>query len=198
MEFNDLEKNIMRFRMISNSLKMLIGVGFKSHSEYGVSIACKYGTLELVNFIKYYESFLGFVEERQKKLVLDLFPLLTEIFDNKIALERTRNNWVGHLKDKGDFIEEFIIKPDKDIPSDPSVFLMMFYGVIYFLEGVEQIFPEESEKIRNEFVKDQDEIMREYKFNEEIFVQKLKGKIELVNKKLELDNALFTINSDNL
>jgi len=198
MELNDLEKNIMRFRTISNSLKMLIGVGFKSDSEYGVSIACKYGTLELASFIKYYESFLGFAGERQKKLVLDLSPLLTEIFDNKTALKRTRDSWVAHLKDKGDFIEEFIVKPKKDIPSDPSVFLMMFYGVIYFLEGVEQIFPEESEKIHNEFSKDKDEIMREYKFDKEMFAQKLKEKIELVNKKLKSDNALFTINPYNL
>lgn len=184
-DLSELEKNLFRFRAISNTLKMMTEVCFNTPKEWGPTIASKFGTLELANFIKYYSKMMGQISEEKKKDVLKTNEYLKEVFEYKNGIIRIRNNWIAHLRDDGSFIDEFIFRDElPDIPSHPEEFFVMFQGVILFEQKLSEIFIKEYEVLAKKFERLQSS-PKIYNFHHAIIQQRINNKIELVNKKFK-------------
>ena len=188
-DLTQIDKHIIRFKIISNSIELLVGVTMTSNSKYNATVCLRYGLIELRNFVMYYHSFMKHIDEKRKKLVLDLRPLLEEVFIYADQIVKDRNNWVGHIKDKGDFIEEKL--PEDDIEFED--YLRMFFGINRFYEGITKIFFEEYDNLSRNLSKDEDDVFRKNKMNNELFQQDNRNRVDLVNKKLALDNAGFQL-----
>ena len=188
-DLTEIDKHIIRFKIISNALGMLGEVTTASDHKYAGTVSVRYGLIELRNFVKYYHSFIKIIDEKRKKLVLDLEPLLKEIFKHEKQIKKDRNNWVAHIKEKGDFIEEK--PPEDDITLE--YYLRMFIGVHRFFEGIGKIFFEEYDNLSRNLSKDEDEVFRKNEINEKLFQQENRNRVDLVNRKLALDNAGFQL-----
>ena len=151
-------------------------------------LSCECKTL----FEKYHHSFIKIIDAKRKKLVLDLDPLLEEIFKYEKQIVKDRNSWVAHIKEKGNFIEEK--PPEGDITLED--YLRMFMGVHRFYEGISKIFFEEYENLSRNLSKDEDEVFRKNEINEKLFQQENRNRVDLVNKKLALDNAGFQLDKN--
>lgn len=190
-DLTEIDKHIIRFKIISNAIDMLVDVSVTSSHKYGATVCTRYGLIELRNFLKYYHSFLELIDKKRKQLVLDLCPLLKEILKYEKRIIYDRNNWVGHIKERGNFIEE---KPiDGDITMED--FLRMFVGINRFHEGISKIFFEEYDNLSRNLSKDEDEVFRENKMDDKLFQQENRHRVDLVNKKLALDNAGFQLDT---
>lgn len=185
----EIDKHIIRFKIISDSLGMLGDVTTTSGHKYAGTVCVRYGLIELRNFVKYYHLFIKIIDAKRKKLVLDLDPLLKEIFKYEKQIVKDRNNWVAHIKEKGDFIEEK--PPEGDITLED--YLRMFIGVHRFFEGIGKIFFEEYDNLSRNLSKDEDEVFRKNDINEKLFQQENRHRVDLVNRKLALDKARFQL-----
>ena len=95
---------------------------------------------------------------------------------------RTRNNWVGHLKDKGNFLEEE--DPTNKDRIHYDTYLKMSHGVTRFYHGIIEIFFEENEKIKKIILfKPEEEIVENNKIDKPVFQQEMRNLMEVVNKK---------------
>ena len=68
-ELTEIDKHIIRFKIISYSLDLLLDVCIMSNHKHGGTIAFKYGLIEFANFIDYYSSFFKHIDRKKKKLV---------------------------------------------------------------------------------------------------------------------------------
>lgn len=189
-DLTEIDKHIIRFKIISNAIDMLVGVSiFDGYHKYGATVCARYGLIELRNFLKYYDSFLKIIDKRQEKIISDLNPLLEEVFKYKSQIIYDRNNWVAHIKEKGDMIEEK--NPEDDITMED--YFKMFFGVKRFYEGITKIFFEEYDNLSKNLSKDEDEVFKIEHPNNELFQQEIRNRVSIVNKKLVLDNAGFQL-----
>ena len=188
-DLTEIDKHIIRFKIISNALGMLGDVTTASSHKYAGTVCVRYGLIELRNFVKYYHSFIKIIDAKRKKLVLDLDPLLKEVFKYEKQIVKDRNNWIAHIKEKGDFIEEK--PPEGDITLED--YLRMFMGVHRFFEGISKIFFEEYDNLARNLSKDEDEVFRKNNIIPELFQQENRHRVDLVNRKLTLDNAGFQL-----
>lgn len=188
-DLTKIDKHIIRFKIISNVIEMLVDVTVKSGHKYGGTVCIRYGLIELRNFLKAYHSFLEIIDERRKKLVLDLCPFLEEVLKYEKQIVYDRNNWVAHIKEKGNLIEE---KPVEDDIVFEDYF-KMFVGVHRFYEGISKIFFEEYDNLARNLSKEEDEVFRKNEMNDELFQQENRHRVNLVNKKLALDRAGFQL-----
>ena len=137
-DLTEIDKYLIRFKIISNALEMLVGVTIMNgHHKYGATVCRRYAVIELRNFLKYHRSFLKIIDEGKKKIVSDFNPLLEEVFRYKSQIIYDRNSWVGHIKEKGDMIEEK--NPEDDIQMK-DYFKMFFdiiniFGFCYFINS---------------------------------------------------------------
>lgn len=191
-DLTEIDKHIIRFKIISNSIGMLGDVTTASGHKYAGTVCVRYGLIELRNFVKYHHSFIKIIDAKRKKLVLDLGPLLEEIFKYEKQIVKDRNNWVAHIKEKGDFIEEK--PPEGDITLED--YLRMFVGIHRFYEGISKIFFEEYDNLSRNLSKDEDEVFRKNNMNDELFQQENRNRVDLVNKRLALDNAGFQLDKN--
>jgi len=188
----EIDKYIIRFKIISNAIEMLVDVTIMNgHHKYGATVCLRYCLIELRNFLKYHRSFLKIIDQRKKKIVSDLNPFLEEIFKYKSQIIYDRNNWVGHIKEEGDMIEEK--NPEDDIKMED--YFKMFFGVSRFYEGITKIFFEEYDNLSKNLSKDEDEVFRKHDSNNELFQQEIRNRVSIVNKKLVLDNAGFQLDT---
>ncbi len=191
-DLTEIDKYIIRFKIISNVIEMLVDVTIMNgHHKYGATVCIRYGLIELRNFLKYHRSFLEIIDEKKKKIVSDLNPLLEEVFKYKSQIIYDRNNWVGHIKEKGDMIEEK--NPEDDIKMED--YLKMFFGMSRFYEGITKIFFEEYDNLSKNLSKDEDEVFRKHDANNELFQQEIRNRVSIVNHKLVLDNAGFQLDT---
>ena len=182
-----IQENLLRFRYIDNSLHFLSVVCEKSSSPFSLSVFHKYAGVDLVNFLDHYDSFLGLLTGKEKTLVLSMTPFVEEIFKNREELKRTRNKWIAHIVNKGDFVKE-LSKPVKFI--DAEEMIVMINGVNLFTQGLQIIFPKQTEYILDNFTKDLDEVQRESTFSNE--------KIQIIiNGKIGIVNGIFMVNDCN-
>lgn len=189
-DLTEIDKHIIRFKIISNAIDMLAGVTIiDGYHKYGATVCARYGLIELRNFLKYYDSFLKIIDKRKEKIVSDLNPLLKEVFKYKSQIIYDRNNWVAHIKEKGDMIEEKNL--DDDITMED--YFKMFFGVKRFYEGITKIFFEEYDNLSKNLSKDEDEVFKTEHPNNELFQQEIRNRVSIVNKKLVLDNAGFQL-----
>ena len=159
----------------------------KSSSPFSLSVFHKYAGVDLVNFLDHYDSFLGLLTGKEKTLVLSMTSFVEEIFKNKEELKRTRNKWIAHIVNKGDFVKE-LSKPVKFI--DAEEMIVMINGVNLFTQGLQMIFPKQTEYILDNFTKDLDEVQRESTFSNE--------KIQIIiNGKIGIVNGIFMVNDCN-
>lgn len=91
----EIDKHIIRFKIVSNAIAMLVDVTIKNDDKYGGTVCIRYRLIKLKNFLKTYYSFLKIIDERRKNLVLDLCPLLKEILKYKNQIRYDRDNWEG-------------------------------------------------------------------------------------------------------
>lgn len=191
-DLTEIDKYLIRFKIISNALEMLVGVTIMNgHHKYGATVCIRYAVIELRNFLKYHRSFLKIIDEGKKKIVSDFNPLLEEVFRYKSQIIYDRNNWVGHIKEEGDMIEEK--NPEDDIKMED--YFKMFFGVSRFYEGITKIFFEEYDNLSKNLSKDEDEVFRKYYTDNELFQQEISNRVSIVNNKLVLDNAGFQLDT---
>lgn len=190
-ELTEIDKHLIRFKIISYSIDLLLDVCIMSNHKHGGTVAFKYGLIEFANFIDYYSSFFKCIDRKKKELVLCLSPLLKVIFENEKYIIRTRNNWVGHLKDKGNFLEEE--DPTNKDRIHYDTYLKMSHGVTRFYHGITKIFFEEHERLKNNLFKPEEEIFVNEKINLPLFQQEMRNLMKVVNRKLELNNAGFQL-----
>jgi len=194
-DLTEIDKYIIRFKIISNAIEMLVDVTIMNgNHKYGATVCVRYGVIELRNFLKYHRTFLKIIDERKKKIVSDLNPFLEEVFKYKSKIIYDRNNWVGHIKEEGDMIEEK--NPEDDIQMED--YFKMFFGVSRFYEGITKIFFEEYDNLSKNLSKDEDEVFRKHDSNNELFQQEIRNRVRIVNKKLVLDNAGFQLDTQYL
>lgn len=191
-DLTEIDKHIIRFKIISNAIDMLVGVTImEGYHKYGATVCVRYGLIELRNFLKYHNSFLKIIDQRKEKIVSDLNPLLKEIFKYESQIVYDRNNWVGHIKEKGDMIEGK--NPDDDIKLED--YFKMFFGVSRFYEGITKIFFEEYDNLSENLSKDEDDVFRTEHPNDELFQHEIRDRVSIVNKKLSFDNAGFQLDT---
>lgn len=190
-DLTEIDRHIIRFKIVSNAIEILVDVTVKSGHKYGGTVCTRYGLIELRNFLKAYHSFLEIIDERRKKLVLDLCPFLEEILKYKKQIKYDRDNWVAHIKEKGKMIEEKHAEGDITFED----FLKMFVGVHRFYEGISKIFFEEYDNLARNLSKEENEVFRKNEMNNEAFQQENRHRVELVNKKLALDDAGFQLDT---
>lgn len=190
-DLTKIDRHIIRFKIVSNAIEMLVDVTVKSGQKYGGTVCIRYGLIELRNFLKAYDSFLEIIDERRKKWVLDLCPFLEEILKYRKQIKYDRDNWVAHIKEEGKMIEENHDKEDIKFEE----FLKMFVGVHRFQEGISKIFFEEYDNLARNLSKGEDEVFKKNEMNNEAFQQENRHKVEMVNKKLALDGAGFQLDA---
>jgi len=175
-----IQENLLRFRYIDNSLNFLVVVCENSSSPFSLTVLHKHAMIDLVNFLDHYDSFLGLLQDKEKKLVLSMTPFVEEIFKNKDEIKRTRNKWTAHIINQGDFVKE-LSKPVKRVDAEEMV--MMINGIRLFTKGLEIIFPKQTEYILTNFTKDMEDIQTETSLSNKKIGIIMNGKIGIVNSK---------------
>ena len=183
-----IQENLLRFRYIDNSLHFLSVVCEQSSSPFSATIFHKYASVDLVNFLDHYDSFLGLLEKKEKTLVLSMSPFLEEIFKNREELKRIRNKWIAHIINQGDFVTE-LSKPVKHVTAEDMI--IMINGVNLFSLGLEVIFPRQTDYILDNFTKEVEEIMIDSSFSNETIQIIINGKIGIVNAKFKIHDCNY-------
>ncbi len=183
-----IQENLLRFRYLDNSLHFLSVVCENSSSPFASTVFHKYMGIDLVSFLDHYNSFIGMLNGNKKKLVVAMNPFIEEIIKNKDELKRTRNKWVAHVINQGDFVDE-LSKPSKPISSQDMI--LMINGLNLFVKGLEMIFPHETNYIIENFTKEIEEITVESPVSNETLQIIVNSRIELVNASFKLYDCSY-------
>ena len=151
----------------------------------------RYCSIELTNFINCYNSFLGLLDEKQKRYVLCLNELLPEIFSNKDGLKKLRDNWAAHIQDRDKFkhdISDMIKK--EELTESTDDYLLMIGGVRAFVMALRHLFPKEWGSVCSKFYESSDANMQRSRLDRAT-LQKINGRISRVCQKIKLEGAPF-------
>ena len=128
------------------------------------------------------------LEKKEKTLVLSMSLFLEEIFKNREELKGTRNKWVAHILNQGDFVVE-LSKPVKHIETEDMI--VMINGLNLFSLGLEIIFPRQTIHIIENFTKEVKEITRVSPISNETIQIIMNGKIEIVNARFKIHGCNY-------
>ena len=190
IKLKEIHEHLIRFTYINNALHFLTDVCERSNSKYGSTILIRYASIELVNFIDHYNSFLGLLSKKEKTLILDLNSFIEEIFKNKDELKKIRNKWVAHIMNRGNFIKE-LSKPVKHI--DIQEYIVMINGLDLFINGLHAILVKESQYVANNFSKSEDKSLKKHTLNNTSLEMIINTKITTVQAKLDIHDFNYQI-----
>ena len=188
LPLDKIQENLLRFRYLDNSLHFLSVVCENSSSPFALTVFHKYAGIDLVSFLDHYDSFIGLLNGNEKKLVVSMNPFIEEIIKNKDELKRTRNKWVAHIVNQGDFVDE-LSKSSNPISAQDMI--LMINGLNLFTKGLETIFPHQTNYIMENFTKEIDEITVDSPVSNETLQIIINSRIELVNAKFKLYNCSY-------
>ena len=192
VEYDEFEQYLRKFKIIDNSLTILLDACIAPNKPFASSLITRYGCVELANFLKYYDKFLGFLNEQQKKSVLCFAGFLKEIFDNRNGLIKLRNNWTAHIQDEDKFSEditEFIKK--MNLPKNIDDYCIMICGVSMFVAALLLLFEEEFQQTRDKFNQSQDAKIEQEFIHSDLIRTDIAGKAKIAKKKIELGKVFF-------
>ena len=188
LPLNKIQENLLRLRYLDNSLHFLTVVCENSSSPFALTIFHKYAGIDLVSFLDHYDSFIGLLNGNEKKLVISMNPFIEDIFKNKEELKRTRNKWVAHVINQGDFVKE-LSKSVNHISAQDMI--LMINGLNLFAKGLEMIFPEQTNYLIENFTKELEDITDDSPVSNETLQIIVNGRIELVNAMFKLHDCAY-------
>ena len=115
-------------------------------------------------------------------------PFIEDIIKHRKELKKTRNKWVAHIINQGDFVKE-LSKPIKHISAQDMI--LMINGLKLFSKGLEMIFPKQTNYLMKNFTKKIEDTMTYSSVNNKTLEIIINRRIKLINTKFKLHNCAY-------